>query len=414
MPGPGLGLIGEDEIAEVLDVLRNQRLGRYGKEDDPHFRAKVRTLEDRVAAFTGVRFAVGVNSGTSAIWASFEGLGIGPGDEVIVPGFTFVASISAVVYARAFPVLAEVDESLNLDPADVAAKIGPRTKAILAVHMLGNPARLAELKAIADQRGIALIEDCAQAFGASYRGKVVGSIGRVGAISFNEYKTITSGDGGMVVTDDEDLYRRIFAIHDQGHSPLRSGIEIGQRPFLGLNFRMTELHAAVLLAQLRRIDAIRARLRENKALFKSLIADLPGIRFRDLPDPAGDLATHLVVLFPDAAVAGAITRELGSRVLADSGWHIYNKMEHLLQQRTASGTGCPFDGRCSLVEAKEYRAGMLPRTDAIVSRAMSIGIGVADPNLGSNFGVTVLDGPDRVRERAATFRLVAAKHLGRD
>jgi len=145
-----------------------------------------------------------------------------------------------------------------------------------------------------------------------------------------------------------------------------------------------------------------------------LIADLPGIRFRDLPDPAGDLATHLVVLFPDAAVAGAITRELGSRVLADSGWHIYNKMEHLLRQRTASGTGCPFDGRCSLVEAKEYRAGMLPRTDAIVSRAMSIGIGVSDPNLGSNFGVTVLDGPDRVRERAATFRLVAAKHLGRD
>src|SRR5207245_6168951 len=177
MPGPGLDLIGDDEIAEVLDVLRNRRLSRYGKDGDPHFRAKVRTLEERVASFVGVRFAIGVNSGTSALLAALAGLGIGPGDEVIVPGFTFVASISSVVYARAFPVLAEVDESLNLDPADVAAKIGARTKAILAVHMLGNPARLAELKAIADQRGIALIEDCAQAFGASYRGKVVGSIG---------------------------------------------------------------------------------------------------------------------------------------------------------------------------------------------------------------------------------------------
>jgi dTDP-4-amino-4,6-dideoxygalactose transaminase len=411
MPGPGLQLIGDDEIAEVLEVLRNQRLGRYGRDDDPHFQAKVRTLEERVAAFTGVRFAVAVNSGTSAIWAALEGLRIGPGDEVIVPGFTFVASISAVVYARALPVLAEVDESLNLDPNDVAAKITPRTKAILAVHMLGNPARLSELKAIADQHRITLIEDCAQAFGASYRGRTLGSIGRVGAISFNEYKTITSGDGGMVVTDDEELYRRIFAMHDQGHSPLRYGIEIGQRPFLGLNFRMTELHAAVLLAQLRRMDAIRTRLRENKALFKSLIANLPGLRFRELPDPNGDLATHLVVLFPTPAIASAISAELGSRVLAGSGWHIYTNMEHLLEQRTASGRGCPFDCSCSLVAATEYRAGMLPRTDAIVARAMTIGIGVSDPNLGSNFGVTVVDGTAAVRDRAAQFRKVAEKHL---
>lgn len=412
MPGPGLDLIGDDEIAEVLDVLRNQRLGRYGKENDPHFRAKVRTLEERVAAFVGVRFAVAVNSGTSAIWVALQGLGIGPGDEVIVPGFTFVASISAIVYARALPVLAEVDESLNLDPADVAAKMTPRTKAIMAVHMLGSPARLAELKALADERGVILIEDCAQAFGGSYRGQVLGSVGTVGTLSFNEYKTITSGDGGMVVTDDEELYRRVFAMHDQGHSPLRGGVEIGQRPFLGLNFRMIELQAAVLIAQLRRMDAIRTRLRENKALFKSLIADLPGLRFRELPDPAGDLATHLVVLFPTAAIASAVSAELGSRTLADSGWHIYTKMEHLLMRRTASGRGCPFDCRCYFEAPSEYRAGMLPRTDAIVARAMSIGIGVADANLGSNFGVTVGDGADAVRERAADFRRVAAAHLG--
>lgn len=411
MPGPGLELIGEDEIAEVLDVLRNRRLSRYGKEGDAHFRAKVRTLEERVAAFVGVRFAVAVNSGTSALLAAMAGLGIGSGDEVIVPGFTFVASISSIVYSRALPVLAEVDETLNLDPLDVAKRITPRTKAIMAVHMLGNPARLAELKALADERGLALIEDCAQAFGASYRGRKLGSIGSVGTISFNEYKTITAGDGGMVVTDDEALYRRIFAMHDQGHSPLRNDIEVGQRPFLGLNFRMVELSAAVLLAQLRRIDAIVTRLRENKALFKSLIADLPGLRFRALPDPAGDLATHLVVLFPSAAIARAVSAELGSRTLADSGWHIYSKMEHLLMKRTASGRGCPFDCGCCSDTPMEYRAGMLPQTDALVARAMTIGIGIADANIGSNFGVTILDDADAVRERAAEFRRVASKYL---
>lgn len=411
MPGPGLELIGDDEIAEVLDALRNQRLSRYGKPGDTHFRAKVRTLEERVAAYVGVRFAVGVNSGTSALLVAMAGLEIGPGDEVIVPGFTFVASISSIVYSRALPVLAEVDETLNLDPHDVAKRITPRTKAIIAVHMLGNPARLAELKALADERGIALIEDCAQGFGGTYRGKKVGSIGSVGTISFNEYKTITAGDGGMVVTDDENLYRRIFAMHDQGHSPLRNDIEVGRRPFMGLNFRMVELSAAVLLAQLRRLDGILAKLRENKALFKSLIADLPGLRFRELPDPAGDIATHLVVLFPTAAIATAVSAELGSRTLGDSGWHIYSKMEHLLTQRTATGRGCPFDCGCYFGASTEYRAGMLPQTDALVARAMTIGIGIADATIGSNFGVTILDGADTVRERAAEFRRVAAKHL---
>jgi len=195
-----------------------------------------------------------MNSGTSALYSILACLGIGPGDEVIVPGFTFIASISSIVYARAVPVLAEVDASLNLDPADVEARITPRTRAIMAVHMLGNPARLAELQAVAERHGIALIEDCAQAFGASYGGRKVGSTGVAGAISFNVFKTITSGDGGMAVTDDPDLYRRMFAFHDQGHLPLRNGVEVGARSLLGMNFRMTELQGAVLVAQMRRLD----------------------------------------------------------------------------------------------------------------------------------------------------------------
>jgi dTDP-4-amino-4,6-dideoxygalactose transaminase len=413
MPGPGLLLVGQEEIDEVVEVLRSGYLYRYGPDGDPTFLAKVRTLEQQVAGLLGVRFAVAVNSGTSALSVILAGLGIGAGDEVIVPGFTFVASISAIVYAGALPVLAEVDDTLNLDPADVETRITPRTRAIMAVHMLGNPARLAELLDVARRHGLALIEDCAQAFGASYKGKPLGSFGVAGALSFNAYKTITAGDGGMVVTDDEALYRRCFAMHDQGHSPLRNGVEMGRRPFLGLDFRMTELSAAVLLAQLRKLDAIRARLRANKHLFRSLIADLPGLAFRTLPDPEGDLATHLVVLFPAESAARAVAHELDSRVLADSGWHIYSQMEHLLSERTASMKGPPFHGLADGGSTSDhYWPGMLPRTDALVRRAMSIGIGVSDPNLGSNFGVTIRDGEETVRERAARFRDAARRHLG--
>ncbi len=412
MSGPGLQLVGQEEIDEVVEVLRSRHLARYGSSEDPTFGAKVRKLEDAVASLAGVPYAVAVNSGTTAILTALAGLGIGAGDEVIVPGFTFVASISAVVYAGALPVLAEVDASLNLDPADVEAKITPRTRAILAVHMLGNPARLRELSAIAERHGIALVEDCAQAFGASYEGKAVGSIGVAGAISFNVFKTITCGDGGMLIMKDEDLYRRCFAFHDQGHSPLRLGIEVGKRPFLGLNFRMTELSAAVLLAQLRKLDAMVERMRANKRLLKSLLADLPGLAFRELPDPDGDLATHLVVLFPNADIAREVVRELHSRVLADSGWHIYSQMEHLLQQRTASMKGAPFFPDQANGSSDHYWPGMLPQTDGLVRRAMSIGIGVADPNLGSTFGVTIAEGPDAVHARAEQFRQVASKYLG--
>src|SRR5438874_10868966 len=215
MPGPGMDLIGEEEIQEVLDVMRGGYLFRYGislgADVDPRFKGKVCQVEREVAAYCGVKYAVAVNSGTSALLTALSGLGVGPGDEVIVPGYTFIASISSIIYARAVPVLAEVDRTLNLDPADVRAKITPRTNAITAVHMMGNPARLDELKAIADEHGLLLIEHCAQAFGATYKGRPVGSIGKAGAFSFNVYKTITSGDRGMGVTDDAEAYRRCLA-----------------------------------------------------------------------------------------------------------------------------------------------------------------------------------------------------------
>jgi dTDP-4-amino-4,6-dideoxygalactose transaminase len=412
VPGPGRDLIGEEEIELAVDVLRSGYLYRYGPDDDPHFKAYVRQLEDRVAEWTGVRYALATSSGTASLWITLVALGIGPGDEVIVPGFTFIASISSIVFARATPVLAEVDASLNLDPADVEARITPRTRAIMVVHMLGNPARINELKAIADRHGIALIEDCAQAFGASYGDGKVGSFGAMGGFSFNEYKTITAGDGGMVVTDDEALYRRAFALHDQGHSPLRLGVEVGQRPFLGLNFRMIELAGAVLVAQLGKLDRILATLRHNRDRMQEAIADLPGLSFRELPDPKGDIATHLVVIFPTAEIARSVARDLGTKLLDDSGWHVYTKMEHLQAKRTATGRGCPFDCTCHGASDQDYSPGTLPQTDDILSRAMTIGIGVSDKNLGSAWGIGLRDGEAVIQERAALFREAAGRYLG--
>jgi dTDP-4-amino-4,6-dideoxygalactose transaminase len=409
MPGPGIDLIGDEELAEVREVIESGRLSRYGP-DDGSFPAKVRSFEEAVAARAGVAHALALNSGTSGLFVALAGLGIGPGDEVIVPGFTYVASISAVVYARARPVLAEVDGTFDLDPADVEARITPRTRAIVAVHMLGNPARIEALRAIADRHGLALIEDAAQAFGATVAGRWVGSFGAIGMYSFNEFKTITCGDGGMVVTDDEALYRRCFAIHDQGHLPLRKGIEIGARPMLGLNFRMTELEGAVLLAQLRKLDRIRDHLRANRDIVWSLIEDLPGLGFRELPDRNGDLATHLVVTFPDADIASSVAAGLGAITLGHSGWHVYAHMEHLLGQRTATGRGCPFDCSATHPGPAAYEVGMLPTTDALLARSMSFAIGVLDPNLAA-FGLRMRDDATVARRQAERFREVAARYL---
>jgi dTDP-4-amino-4,6-dideoxygalactose transaminase len=411
MAGPGVELIGAEETAEVLEVISSGFLSRYGPSDNPAFGAKVHRIEGEVAKLAGVRFGLGLSGGGSAgLWIALLSLGVGAGDEVIVPGFTFVASISAIVYTGATPVLAEVDRSFDLDPVDVEARITPNTKAILVVHMLGGPAKLAELKAIADKHGIALVEDCAQAFGATYRGVGVGGIGAAGVYSFNEYKTITCGDGGMIVTDDEALYERAFAMHDQGHAPDRLESKYAPRPFLGMNFRMTELSGAVLLAQVRKLDMITSHLRANKEIVQQFLEEEPAIEFRTLPDPDGDLATHLVVVLPSAEVATKVANEVGSITLSESGWHVYSKMNHLLERRTVNGKGCPFDCNIPGHSHGDYRIGMLPQTDALLERSISIGIGVRDANL-APFGLRMRDGADEARSVALTFRDAVNKHL---
>jgi dTDP-4-amino-4,6-dideoxygalactose transaminase len=413
MAGPGSYLIGEEEKKNLLEVIEAGWLYRYADASAANFKAKVLQLEQELARYVGIERVVAVNSGTAALFVALAALGIGPGDEVIVPGYTFIASIGSVVYSRAVPILAEIDESLTLDPRDVQKKITKRTKAIMLVHMLGNPGQIDEIRDLARKHNLKLVEDCAQAFGATYKGKSVGVHGDIGTFSFNFYKTITAGDGGAVVMKDEDLYRRAFAIHDQGHLPLRDGVEQGSRALLGLNFKMTELTAAVLLAQLKKVDALTQDLKTKKKRFKDGIKDISGLTLRALPDPQGEIGSLLTVFLPDADSARKVGDELGCGVIADSGWHVYNNMEHVLGKKVVDAIGCPFT--CPYYTdnggSANYERGMLPQTDSILSRAINISIGVSDAGLGSGFGISILSDDEEIDAKIEQFRKCVTKYL---
>jgi dTDP-4-amino-4,6-dideoxygalactose transaminase len=391
MPGPGAYLFGDEERKEVLDVLGSGYLSRYGDEKDPRFKQKVVTLEREFARKMGVRHALATNGGTSSLMAALVALGVGRGDEVIVPGYTFVASISAIIAVGGTPVLAEIDESLTIDPADIERRLSRRTKAIIPVHMLGNPSDLDRIMGISRAAKVPVLEDACQSLGASYRGKMTGSFGAVNAFSLNINKTITAGDAGIVTTDDEELYERAFGYHDQGHKPLRTGLEIGRRALVGINLRINELTGAVALAQLRKLDGILALLRQKKRRFKEAIA-AGGIRnmsFRRINDP-GEIATMLTVLFPDEATARKAAAALGARILAESGWHVYNNMEQILAWQNEAGK-------------HPNTAHMLKQTDAILSRAINLSVGVVDPGIGASFGITVLSADADIDRAADEF-----------
>lgn len=411
MPGPGMELIGKEEKEELLEVIESGYLYRYGNTSDPQFKAKVWNLEQNFAKYTGINHALAVNSGTSALLTALWALGIAPGDEVIVPGYTFIASITSIIFARGIPILAEVDESLTLDAEDVKKKITPNTKAIMLVHMLGNPGNIDKILNIAEKNNLILIEDCAQAFGASYNEKSVGTYGKMGAFSLNVYKTITAGDGGMIITDDNDLYERAFAIHDQGHLPLRKGVEQGKRTILGLNFRMNELTAAVANAQLKKIDFIKQKLRTNKKILKEELADIKNIEFRKLWDKDGDAGTLLTFFMPTEKSAKKLAEKLGCTTISGSGWHVYSNMEHLLGKMTVTNENCPFV--CPFYDKPEvkYEKGMLPQTDDLLKRGVNISVGVSDPGLGSAYGITINDSPEKIRAVANNLKAAIRESL---
>jgi dTDP-4-amino-4,6-dideoxygalactose transaminase len=386
MPGPGAYWYGKEEMEAALEVMQTGYLSRYGSEEDPRFLHKVADLEKMFANYCGTNYALATSSGTSSLLISAVALGLKPGDEVIVPAYTFVATYTSIIILGLVPVLAEIDDSLTIDPEDIEHRITSRTKAIIPVHMLGNPCKMDRIMEIAKKHNLFVLEDACQAAGAVYKGKKVGSIGDIGAFSLNVYKTINTGDGGLVVTNDESLYEASFAMHDQGHKPLRLGLEVGKRNILGLNFRISELTAAVGIAQLRKIDKIVTTLREKKNKLKKLISVAEGFNFRTLNDAEGECGTLCTLIFNTKEKAAAVSKALDSKTIDQSGWHVYANMEHVMNHFKTIGQPCT--------------KGSYPVTDDILSRAMNISVGVVDGGLGSGWGINI-SSPDEEIEAAA-------------
>ncbi len=373
---PGFEVFGEEEKKEIAEVLDTGVLFRYEFPEERRGIYKVRRFEEEFARYCGVKYAQAVTSGTAALKVALVAMGVGPGDEVITQGFTFVATWEAIFDVGAVPVFAEVDETLNMDPADLEKKISPATRAIIPVHMLGGPARIEEIKAVAERYGIPVLEDTAQAPGAGINGRKCGSFGLCGTFSFDPVKTMTTGEGGMIVTDDEDLWRKMSEYQDHGHDHVANpGGRGGEgRSFIGFNYRMMELQGAIGLAQLAKLDGIVESQRRNKEALRQVVSRLPGVRFRTIVDPAGDNASFLAFFLPDAATAQKVNGVLGNNgagavYFADNTWHYYPKWEHLLAGSTLATSGWPFkeaDGRRRV----QYDPRALPQSAAIMDRLL--------------------------------------------
>jgi 8-amino-3,8-dideoxy-alpha-D-manno-octulosonate transaminase len=375
---PGGMRIGADEEKAVLEVLRNKRLfryyGPYGGD------SKVGKFEREFAAYMRTSHAVAVSSGSAALACALVGLGIGPGDEVIVPAYTWISSAQAIIAVGAVPRLAEIDQSLTLDVADVERKSTTRTKAVMAVHMRGAPCRMDELLALVQRRGLKLLEDVAQAVGGSFDEQFLGSIGDAGAFSFQFNKIITCGEGGIAITKDEEIYRRTIMYHDGGAAQRNMIPE--EKMLNGLNYRMSELHGAIMLVQLRRLESLLKDMRKRKAVLKDAIKDVArrkGVSFRTINDPEGDTATSLVFFPPTAERAVRITAALkaegaGALQIYEPGrvdYHVYAHWTPIIEQRVWSEYGGPWrwhDGEVG------YSKDMCPRSLELLSRAIHLDV----------------------------------------
>ncbi|MFI9306710.1 DegT/DnrJ/EryC1/StrS family aminotransferase [Streptomyces triculaminicus] len=402
MPGPGYRFVGHEERDNVLEVLDRWQAGREAF-DDPGEGVMVRRFEQAAATRFGAAHCLGVNSGTSALIAALVGLGIGPGDEVIVPGYMFVASIASVLHCGADVVLAEIDESLTLDPADVRAKITPRTKAIMPVHMLGAPADLTALRALAAEHGLHIVEDCAQSAGGSYQGRPLGTLGAAGTFSLNHFKVITALQGGFVLTDDPLVFQRAYSFHDQGWFPYRRDHGAGD-PLLGMNLGLGELHAAVALAQLGKLDRILERVRAVKRRLVERIGDLPDVRRRTLHDAAGECGTFAVYVFEHAKHAQDVAERIGAKPLSDSPTHHYGSLPALAAFGRGDRSTVPFRAPGAGRWPRDYEQGALPRTDDILARSVALATGVSDGYLGAGFGVHAGSSESEIDEVAQEFR----------
>lgn len=381
---PGGLEIGEEEKKQVLEVLDSKYLFRYY--GPAGVESKVGLFEQAFKEKMGAGYALATSSCTGALISSLVACGVGPGDEVIVTGYTFFASCAAIVAAKGIPVIAEIDETLTIDPKDIERKITPATKAIVAVHMRGVPCDMDAIMAIANEHGLRVIEDCAQAVGAMYKGKYVGTFGDCGCFSFQYHKTITAGEGGMILTNDQRLYDRCCSYHDTAACwrPDRFAEQRYEGElFCGSNFRMSELTGAVMLAQLGKLDRLNAAMRKNQHRIIEQIKDTKGIKVRPCHDPEGDAAICLMFFLDSSDKVAPFVEALNAEGVAaasvfNSGipdWHIYAHWKHVIQEKAPTEVKCPYDCPYHQKAPKvEYDENMNPKTLEYLSRVVHLDI----------------------------------------
>jgi dTDP-4-amino-4,6-dideoxygalactose transaminase len=327
--------IDDRELKAVRKVLKARQLFRYHRGHHARFTSD---LEQHLCETMGVKYALATSSGTASLICSLVGLGIGPGDEVIVPGYTFISTALAPLAVGAVPIIAEVDQTLTLDPADVEARITRHTKAIVPVYMLGLPCHVDKLRKIARKHRIALVEDAAQAAGGTWKGKRFGSIGDVGILSFNYFKIITAGEGGAVLTSNRQVYNRAMVYHDGG-CVFFNPDAAGETPdfFAGVNYRTNEISAAIMDVQLGRLDGILKKLRSRKHAMCDILARSDAFELSPNPEPEGDCASNLPLLFETADAARTFREKHLDAVPMfrpiETDRHVYSNWEPILKKK---------------------------------------------------------------------------------
>jgi 8-amino-3,8-dideoxy-alpha-D-manno-octulosonate transaminase len=383
---PGIHHFGEEEIAAASAVLRDRSPFRYY---GVKLRAEVEQFEKEFAAHLGVPYAVAVSSGTGALHTALSALGVGPGQEIIVPAYMWVAVVAAVVNLGAVPVLADIDDTFGINPEDLQRRITPRTRGIIAVHMSGAAINIAPIAEISRERGLFLLEDCAQANGASVAGRKVGTFGDMAVFSFQMNKNMTAGEGGGVVTRDLRLYRRAVAAHDLGYARDEQGRLIMDDPDLSLwgrGYRLDELRGAVLRVQLKKLPHTIERMRSSKYRIRKALEKQPGVKLRRIMDPAGDTGAFLITTYESAARAKAVNAALRAEgivtfpqgmsniVMTDWGLHLYYNISSLVERLSVDGNGFPWQLAENAALPQRYGKGTCPVADSLFERSIIMSI----------------------------------------
>lgn len=382
---PGFEIFGEEEKKQIMDVLDTGVLFRYEFGEQRKNIYKVLEFEKNFAKYSGSSYAQAVTSGSVALKVALTALGIGPGDEVITQGFTFVATWEAILEVGAIPVFTEVDSTLNMDPSDLKKKITDKTKCIIPVHMLGSAARIEEIITIAAETNIPVLEDTAQAAGGRINGKHLGTFGTCGTFSFDSVKTMTTGEGGMIITNDRRLWQDMSEYHDHGHDHVvNPGGRGGEgRSFIGFNFRMMEIQGAIGIAQLSKLDSMISEQKKNKNRLKETVSIIPGVSYRTQIDSVGDSATFLAFIMEDQEHCRRVNNVLqennaGAICFAENSWHFYPKWEHLMAGSTLTRSGFLFAGSGGKKRVI-YDPEALPESAALLGRTLVFPISIKMP-----------------------------------